>query len=94
MTEKYENDDYNHIRFIFKGKKVDANKINETYFAERGIDVKFESDEENKSIECSEDETFFSYDTKTLMKDFISFCAENSIKGKNLKYGINLIKEL
>ena len=94
LTEKYENDDYNHIRFIFKGKKVDANKINETYFAERGIDVKFESDEENKSIECSEDETFFSYDIKTLMKDFISFCAENSIKGKHLKYGMNLIKEL
>lgn len=94
LTERYENDDYNHIRFIFKGKKVDANKINETYFAERGIDVKFESDEENKSIECSEDETFFSYDIKTLMKDFISFCAENSIKGKHLKYGMNLIKEL
>lgn len=94
LTEKYENDEYNHIRFVFRGKKVDANKINETYFAERGIDVKFESDEENLSIEYSEDETFFSYDKKTLLKDFISFCSENSIKGKNLKYGMNLIKEI
>lgn len=93
LIEKYE-DSTDNIRFIFRGKKVDANKIDISFLASKGIDAKFEAVEVEKAIQLSEDEGVICYDKKVLLKDFIKFCSENDIKGKQLKYGMSLMKEL
>lgn len=94
IIEKYKDDNQNHIRIVFKGKKVDIQKINVAEISKYGIDTKFESIEENEAVDNSTTEDALCYDKKSIMKDFIKFCSENNIKGNNLKYGMNLIKEL
>lgn len=92
--EKYKDDAYNKVRIVFRGKKVDIQKINVSELSEYGIDAKFESVEETEAIDNSVNDDALSYDKKSLMKDFLKFCSENNIKGKNLKYGMNLVKNL
>ena len=94
IIEKYKDDNQNHVRIVFRGKKVDIQKINVAEISKYGIDTKFESVEENEAIDNSTTEDALCYDKKSIMKDFIKFCSENNIKGKNLKYGMNLVKEL
>lgn len=94
IIEKYKDDNQNHVRVVFRGKKVDIQKINVAEISKYGIDTKFESVEENEAIDNSTTEDALCYDKKSIMKDFIKFCSENNIKGKNLKYGMNLVKEL
>lgn len=94
IIEKYKDDNQNHVRIVFKGKKVDIQKINVAEISKYGIDTKFESIEENEAVDNSTTEDALCYDKKSIMKDFIKFCSENNIKGNNLKYGMNLIKEL
>lgn len=94
LLEKYEGNTEDHIRFIFEGKKCDATKIDTAELSKRGIEAKFKADETEEAITSSESETMMCYDKKLIQKDFVKFCAENSIKGKHLKYGLKLIKEL
>lgn len=94
IIEKYKDDDQNHVRIVFRGKKVDIQKINVAEISKYGIDTKFESIEENEAVDNSTTEDALCYDKKSIMKDFIRFCSENNIRGKNLKYGMNLVKEL
>lgn len=94
LLEKYEDNKRDNIRFIFRGKKVDANKVDISFLSSKGIDAKFEAIEVEEAIQLSEDEGVVSYDKKVLMKDFLKFCAENSIKGKHLKYGMELLRNL
>lgn len=93
LVEKYENDN-NNVRFIFKGKKVDANKVDLAYLNSKGIDAKFEAIETEEAMKDSEGETVMCYDKKSIFKDFVKFCSDNAIKGKHLKYGMELIKTL
>lgn len=92
LLEKYEGEDYHHIRFIFRGKKVDANKVDLSELSCKGIDAQFQAMETEEAINSSESDAIVSYDKKAILKDFVKFCSENSIKGKHLKYGMNLIR--
>jgi len=95
LLEKYEGETYDHIRFVFIGKKTDCQKINISDIQSKyGIDVKFECDEEKEAIEISESDSVLSYDKKTVTKDFLKFCSENSIKGSKFKFGFDLIKKM
>lgn len=95
LIDKYEGEDYDHIRFVFTGKKVDCQKINITEIQNKyGIDCKFEVTETTEAIEVSESDSVLSYDKKTITKDFMKFCSENEIKGGKLKYGLDLIKQM
>lgn len=94
IIDKYNGENYNHIRIIFKGKKVDAKKVNLPELSKMGFDAKFESIEENEAVDYAESETIMCYDKKSILKDFIQFCSEQNIKGSHLKYGMNLIKNI
>ena len=91
--EKYKNSQ-NHIRFTFSGKKVDADKVDAVGLSKLGIETKFVAEETTEAMQSSESDELMVYDKKTILKHFSKFCAENGIKGKNLKYGLNLIREL
>lgn len=92
LIEKYEGDKTDHIRFVFHGKDADRNKVNIGELSKLGIDAKYESTEQTEAIEISESESVLTFDKKTMLKDFLKFCSENEIKGKQLIYGMNLIK--
>lgn len=94
LLAKYEGNTKDHVRFVFTGKKCDATKIDTAELSKRGIEAKFKADETEEAITNSESETVMCYDKKSIQKDFVKFCAENSIKGNHLKYGLKLIKEL
>lgn len=95
LLEKYEGEEYDHIRFVFTGKKVDCQKINIAEIQGKyGIDCKFEATETTDAIEISESDSVLSYDKKTITKDFLKFCTENDIKGGKFKYGFDLIKQM
>lgn len=95
LLEKYEDEEYDHIRFVFRGKKTDCEKINIVEIQGKyGIDCKFESTEEKEAIELSESDNVLEFDSKAIKKDFIKFCADNQIVGKKLTYGLSLIKSI
>lgn len=94
LLEKYDGENYDVIKFVFRGKKVDANKINQSDIAARGIQCEFESIEEKEAIDNSVDSDALNYDKRSITKDFLKFCSENSIKGERMKFGLNLIKSL
>lgn len=94
LLEKYKGNTQDHIRFIFTGKRCDATKIDVAELSKHGIEAKFKADETEQAIKESEGEAVMCYDKKSIQKDFIKFCSDNSIKGKHLKYGLKLIKKL
>lgn len=94
LLEKYEGENNDNVRFIFRGKREDASKVDISQLSALGIDAKFEAEEETEARECSEADTVMCYDKKSILKDFMRFCGENSIKGNHLKYGLSLVKSL
>ena len=52
------------------------------------------SNEEKEAINDSINIDSLNYDKRSISKDFLKFCSENQIKGKYMKYGLNLIKEI
>lgn len=95
LLEKYDGEKYDHIRFVFRGKKVDCEKINISEIQGKyGIDCKFESTEAAEAIEISESDSVLSYDKRAITKNFLKFCSDNDIKGDKLKYGLELIKQM
>lgn len=95
LLEKYGGEERDYIRFIFVGKKTDCQKINIAEIQGKyGIDCKFQCVEEREAIELSESDAVLEYDKKTLTKDFMKFCSDNDIKGKQFKYGFDLIKKV
>lgn len=81
-------------RIIFTGRKEDCESVNAVEFSNLGIDVKFEVAETKEAIEISESDSVLNYDKKAVVKDFLSFCKENEIKGDKMKYGLELIKNI
>lgn len=81
------------IRFIIKGKRVDCERFSATEISSSGIDVKFEIEETAEAIEIGEADIVLSHNKQSITKDFIKFCSEQAIRGKELKYGLQLIKE-
>jgi DNA repair exonuclease SbcCD nuclease subunit len=95
LLEKYEGEEFDHIRFIFKGKKTDCQKINIAEIQGKyGIDCKFELTETTEAIEISESDSVLSYNKEAIIKDFLKFCSENNIKKSKFKYGFDLIKKM
>lgn len=96
LLEKYgegEREDF--VRFVFKGKKSEAHKVNMTEIQTRyGIDCKYEADEQIEAMESSQLEEVLQHDAKTIRQDFIRFCSENKIRGEKFKYGLSLIKQV
>lgn len=94
LIEKYEGENYDYIRFVFVGSKVECQNINVTEIQNKGIDCKFNSDDEVEAIKLSESDNVLEYDSTSIRKDFIKFCGENEIKGQKLIYGLELIKNI
>lgn len=94
LIEKYDGESYDYIRFVFRGKKVDSSKVDLNYISSKGIQCSFESVEEKEAIDNSTDEYALNYDKRSIKKDFIKFCADNGIRGKQMKYGLNLINNI
>lgn len=95
LLEKYEGEERDNIRFVFKGKKTDLQNIDVSEIKNKyGIDVKFESNESAEAVEMSENDSVLNYDKKSVTRDFLKFCSENEIKGQKFKYGFDLIKQM
>ena len=97
LIEKYGDtrDGSDHIRFVFRGKKADCQKINlNEIITKYGISCQFESTEEKAAMEMSESEAVLSYDRKSIVKSFVQFCSENNIKGQKLLFGLKFVKEM
>lgn len=94
IVEKYEGETYDNIRLVFRGKKVDAKKVNMAELNKLGFQTTFESTESVEAVELAESEEIISMDKKSIFKDFLKFCSENEIKGKYLQYGMKLMKTL
>ena len=84
-----------HIRFEFVGTKSELEQLDVTDIERRyGIDCKFSSVEEREAVEIASGEEVLNWDVASVTKDFYRFCADNNIRGAELKYGIGLIKIL
>ena len=97
LLEKYgeANDRIDHVRFEFVGKKADLERLDITEIQGRyGIDCKFNSVEEREAVESAVGDDVLNYDVSSVTKNFYRFCAENNIRGAELKYGVGLIKIL
>ena len=94
LIDKYDGEDYNHIRFVFRGSKVDASKVDKETLSRLGIDTKFEAEETGANIMAAEETGTISFDRKSIVKDFVKFCSENGIREKRLQYGLKLIKSI
>lgn len=94
LIEKYQGEDYNHIRFEIVGSRLDCEKISSKELEALGIDCKFKTTEQAEAIEISEDDNVSCYDKKAIMRDFIEFCKENEIAGKQMQYGLKLLKQI
>lgn len=95
LLENYDGETYDHIRFVFVGKKTDCQKINIAEIQGKyGIDCKFQCNEEKEAIEISESDSVLCYDKKAVMKDFFKFCSDEGIKGAEMKYGVELVKNI
>lgn len=95
LLENYDGETYDHIRFVFVGKKTDCQKINIAEIQGKyGIDCKFLTKECNEAIEISENDSVLCYDKKAVMKDFFKFCSDEGIKGAEMKYGVELVKNI
>lgn len=93
-VEELKRNDGGRSRIIFTGRKEDCESVNPVEFSNIGIDVKFEVAETKEAIEISESDSVLNYDKKAVVKDFLSFCKENEIKGDTMKYGLSLIKSI
>ena len=96
LLEKYgDADREDHVRFEFVGKKADLERLDVTEIQTRyGIECKFSSVEEREAVESATGEDVLNYDAASVTKNFYRFCAENNIRGAELKYGVGLIKIL
>lgn len=95
LLENHDGETYDHIRFVFVGKKTDCQKINIAEIQGKyGIDCKFQCNEEKEAIEISESDSVLCYDKKAVMKDFFKFCSDEGIKGAEMKYGVELVKNI
>lgn len=94
LLEKYDGETYDHIRFVIQGKRSDASKVDLNEISSKGIQCQYESVEEREAIDSSVDTDALNYDKRSITKDFVKFCSENGIKGKHMKYGMNLIKNI
>lgn len=97
LLEKYGDKEgrVDHVRFEFVGKKADLERLDVTELQTRyGIDCKFSSVEEREAVEIATGEDVLNYDVSSVTKNFYRFCAENNIRGAELKYGVGLIKIL
>lgn len=92
LIDQYDGETYDHIRFLFVGKKEDFESIDANEIRSHGIDVKFQSDEEVEAMQISEDNSVLCYDKKMIQRDFFRFCSENEIRGEKMRYGLELLK--
>lgn len=91
ILEKYEGGKDN-VRIVIRGSKVDCEKINVNDIRLKySVDVKVQTDEELEAMDVSQNDTI-QFDKVSIKRDFIRFCADNSIKGDKFKFGLGLIK--
>lgn len=83
-----------YIRLEFHGKNEERNKVNVSELERLGFDVKYVPDEITEAMADSVSETLTNYDKRSLMKDFMKFCADSGIRGARLKYGLDLIRNI
>jgi DNA repair exonuclease SbcCD nuclease subunit len=81
------------IRFVFRGKKTDLDRINLSKFTDAGIDCKFESDEVNEEILNVEGSGFQMLDKKSISKHFIKYCKIQGIESNQMKKGLKILRD-
>ena len=94
LIDQYDDENRkDYIRFVFTGKKEDCQLINIAEIQGKyGIDCKFQATETAEAMQISQEDSVFAYDKKSIIKDFIKFCSENNIRGEQMKYGLDLVK--
>lgn len=94
LIDKYDDENRkDYIRFVFTGKKEDCQLINIAEIQGKyGIDCKFQATETAEAMQISQEDSVFAYDKKSIIKDFIKFCSDNNIRGEQMKYGLDLVK--
>ena len=94
LKERYAGEDYDHIRFVVRGKRADCEAINASELSALGIEVKFEPEETAAAMETAETpEQLMNMSSKDIVHDFIDFCRVQNIKGARMKEGLYMIKE-
>jgi DNA repair protein SbcD/Mre11 len=81
----------NFVRFIFKGKRSDLDKLNFSDLETLGVEVRYESEEFNESIQSVENDEFVEFDKKTILKEFNKYCSENSISKDLKNFGLKIL---
>lgn len=82
-----------HIRFIFKGSRVDFDSLILSKFTDLGIDTKFESTEEKEEMLKVEGQSFNIFDKKSIAKNFLDFCKIQEIPNDKRTSGLKFLKE-
>lgn len=97
LLDKYGDmrDSEDYVRFEFTGTKAELDQLDVTEIERNyGIDCKFKSIEEREAVEVATGDEVLNWDVNSVTKDFYRFCADNNIRGAELKYGVGLIKIL
>lgn len=79
-----------YVRFIFKGKRENFEKIDRAELSDLGIECKFEPEDLDEEILKAQSGDFTSFDKKSIMKLFIEYCKDNKIK-KHAKEGVKIL---
>lgn len=91
-TKKYQND---FIRFVFGGKQTDIDNVksNLSMFSNAGIEVKFESDDQNDAINSVANDEFIEFNPKTIKKEFLQYCIGNKISSDKRNWMFKILNE-
>jgi exonuclease SbcD len=81
------------VRIKILGKRSECEKINVQQIRDAGIEYKFCTDEETTVVEVSCSEGVTTFDKSKITREFLQFCNENNIRGKEMKAGFSLLKE-
>lgn len=79
------------VRFVFKGKKTDFQKIDQSKLSEAGIECQFIIDDINEEIVKAEAGDFTSFDKKSVVKLFLEYCEMQKIEKKQKSLGLKIL---
>ena len=93
MRKKFANST-NNIRFIFQGTEDQLAMIDKNMFEDVGIEVKKENKNVVRSLQLLEEVGTIRFDNKSIMKNFIQYCAINKVQSEQRQIAMNYFKML
>lgn len=82
------------VRFVFKGKQTDIDKINMSQFLAAGIDCKSESTEVNEAIISAENDDFVEFDKSSIIENLVEYGTTNQFEDDKLEFGLELLSKI